>query len=107
MEGGIKPTHLELHLPARLIIEVNGVLRPEVEQEDEVNLLARDELRVPRLESASRNAEGGDLFRDGDDKVEFGETGEAGAEAGVDKVLEIAVRRRCRTHRRQHCGEAE
>lgn len=62
---------LEAALARRLVVEVDRVLGAKVDEEDEVDDLARDELTVPRLERARRHVEEVDLLGDRDDEVEL------------------------------------
>ena len=81
----------ETDLTARLVIEVDRVRRSDVHEEDEVDDLAGDEARVPCLESASRDAEEVDLFRDADDQIELGQARESRLVAFLNEGLEVAA----------------
>jgi len=62
---------LEAALARRLVVKVDRVLGAKVDEEDEVDDLARDELAVPRLERTRRHVEQVDLLGDRDDEVEL------------------------------------
>ena len=84
----------EATLARCLVVEVDRVRRAKVDQEDQVDDLARDELAVPRLERARRHAEEADLLGDRDDQVQLRQAREAGAVTGVEDLLEVAVKSR-------------
>ena len=62
-----------------------------VHEEDEVSHFARDEIRVPGLQSAKGDAEAVDLFRDRDDVVELRYAAEPRSESSIEETFEVPV----------------
>jgi hypothetical protein len=74
------------------VVEIDGVRRAEVHEEDEVDDFASDEFGIPSLESSSGYAEIADLLRDGDDEIQLGDASEPRTVSFFDEFLEVTVR---------------